>query len=209
MTRRSVVLGVGSALPSRRVSNEELAETVETSDAWIVERTGIRSRYIAADNETTASLATDAARRALDHAGVRRDRHRSDRARHGDARPDLPLLGDQGPGRARDRRLRRLRRARGVHRLPLCAVGRRFDAPLGQCGKGAGDRIGDLQPDPRLGGPRDLRPVRRRCGRAGAERRGERKRDPRHAPPRRRPAQRFAVRRRRALDHRHGRQAAG
>jgi 3-oxoacyl-[acyl-carrier-protein] synthase-3 len=67
---RSVVLGVGSALPSRRVSNEELAETVETSDAWIVERTGIRSRYIAADNETTASLATDAARRALEHAGV-------------------------------------------------------------------------------------------------------------------------------------------
>jgi 3-oxoacyl-[acyl-carrier-protein] synthase III len=70
MTLRSVVLGVGSALPSRRVSNDELAETVETSDAWIVERTGIRSRYIAADGETTASLATDAARRALDHAGL-------------------------------------------------------------------------------------------------------------------------------------------
>ena len=70
MSLRSVVLGVGSALPSRRVSNEELAETVETSDAWIVERTGIRSRYIAGDNETTASLATDAARRALEHAGV-------------------------------------------------------------------------------------------------------------------------------------------
>jgi 3-oxoacyl-[acyl-carrier-protein] synthase-3 len=70
MTRRSVVLGVGSALPGRRVSNEELAETVETSDAWIVERTGIRSRYIAADDETTASLATQAARRALDHAGI-------------------------------------------------------------------------------------------------------------------------------------------
>ena len=70
MSLRSVVLGVGSALPSRRVSNEELAETVETSDVWIVERTGIRSRYIAGDNETTASLATDAARRALEHASV-------------------------------------------------------------------------------------------------------------------------------------------
>ena len=70
MSVRSVVLGVGSALPSRRVSNEELAETVEPSDAWIVERTGIRSRYIAGDNETTASLATDAARRALEHADV-------------------------------------------------------------------------------------------------------------------------------------------
>ena len=70
MTRRSVILGVGSALPSRRVSNEELARTVDTSDQWIVERTGIRSRYVAADGETTATLATDAARRALDHAGL-------------------------------------------------------------------------------------------------------------------------------------------
>jgi 3-oxoacyl-[acyl-carrier-protein] synthase-3 len=70
MTRRSVILGVGSALPSRRVSNEELAQTVDTSDQWIVERTGIRSRYVAADGETTATLATDAARRALDHAGL-------------------------------------------------------------------------------------------------------------------------------------------
>jgi len=70
MTRRSVVMGVGSALPKRRISNEELAKTVDTSDAWIVERTGIRSRYVAGDGETTASLATDAARKALDSAGV-------------------------------------------------------------------------------------------------------------------------------------------
>ena len=70
MTRRSVIRGVGSALPRRRVSNEELAQTVDTTDQWIVERTGIRSRYVAGDGETTASLATDAARRALDHAGL-------------------------------------------------------------------------------------------------------------------------------------------
>ena len=70
MSRRSVVLGVGSALPSRRVSNEELASKVDTSDEWIVERTGIRSRYVAGEGETTATLATDAARRALEHAGV-------------------------------------------------------------------------------------------------------------------------------------------
>ncbi len=70
MTRRSVIRGVGSALPRRRVSNEELAQTVDTTDQWIVERTGIRSRYVAGDGETTASLATHAARRALDHAGL-------------------------------------------------------------------------------------------------------------------------------------------
>jgi 3-oxoacyl-[acyl-carrier-protein] synthase-3 len=65
-----VVLGVGSALPERKVTNDELAQRVDTTDQWIVERTGIRSRYVASDGETTASLATDAARRALEHAGV-------------------------------------------------------------------------------------------------------------------------------------------
>ncbi|MEO6224419.1 MAG: beta-ketoacyl-ACP synthase III [Sphingomicrobium sp.] len=68
--RRSVVLGVGSALPERMVTNEELSAQVDTTDQWIVERTGIRSRYIAGPDETTASLATDAARRALEHAGI-------------------------------------------------------------------------------------------------------------------------------------------
>ena len=68
--RRSVVAGVGSALPRREVTNAELAQSVDTTDEWIVERTGIRSRYIAGDGETTASLATLAAQRALDHAGL-------------------------------------------------------------------------------------------------------------------------------------------
>ena len=70
MTMRSVVAGTGSALPARRVDNAELAEQVDTSDEWIIERTGIRSRYIAGDGETTASLATDAARKALEDAAV-------------------------------------------------------------------------------------------------------------------------------------------
>jgi 3-oxoacyl-[acyl-carrier-protein] synthase-3 len=70
MTRRSVIAGVGSALPKRLVTNAELASQVDTTDEWIVERTGIRNRYIAADGETTASLATEAALGALGHAGV-------------------------------------------------------------------------------------------------------------------------------------------
>lgn len=68
--RRSIVAGVGSALPQRKVTNAELAATVDTSDEWIVERTGIRSRYIAGEGETTGSLAAEAARRALASAGV-------------------------------------------------------------------------------------------------------------------------------------------
>ena len=71
MTRRSVIAGVGSALPKRCVSNAELAETVDTSDEWIVERTGIRSRYIADEGETTASLAHAASLKALEQAGMK------------------------------------------------------------------------------------------------------------------------------------------
>ena len=67
---RSVVVGTGSALPVRRVSNAELAEQVDTTDEWIVERTGIRFRHIAGPDETTATLAADACRRALDTAGL-------------------------------------------------------------------------------------------------------------------------------------------
>ena len=67
---RAVITGVGSALPAQCVSNAELAERVDTSDEWIVERTGIRQRYIAGEGETTSTLATAASRRALADAGV-------------------------------------------------------------------------------------------------------------------------------------------
>ncbi len=70
MTLRSVVMGTGSALPARRVDNAELAAQVDTSDEWIVERTGIRTRYIAGEGETTATLGAEAARRALEAAGI-------------------------------------------------------------------------------------------------------------------------------------------
>jgi 3-oxoacyl-[acyl-carrier-protein] synthase-3 len=68
--RRSVVTGTGSALPRTVVTNAELAKRVDTTDEWIVERTGIRQRYIAEADETTASLATGAAKAALAAAGV-------------------------------------------------------------------------------------------------------------------------------------------
>ena len=70
MTRRAILAGTGAALPRTRVSNAELAERVDTSDEWIVERTGIRFRYIAEPDETTATLAAAAAQHALAAAGL-------------------------------------------------------------------------------------------------------------------------------------------
>lgn len=67
---RSVVTGVGAYLPENRLTNADLAKFVDTSDEWIVQRTGIRARHIAADGETTSMLATQAARRAIAAAGL-------------------------------------------------------------------------------------------------------------------------------------------
>ncbi len=67
---RAVIKGTGSALPRNRVSNAELAAKVDTSDEWITERTGIKFRHIAEPDETTATLATEASRKALDAAGM-------------------------------------------------------------------------------------------------------------------------------------------
>ncbi len=73
MPLRSVVLGCGAYLPANIVTNDQLAERVDTSDEWIVQRTGIRQRHIAADGEMTSDLAVEAAKRALAHAGITAD----------------------------------------------------------------------------------------------------------------------------------------
>lgn len=66
----SRITGSGSALPKRVVTNAEMATMVDTSDEWIVERTGIRQRHIADESETTSTLALEAAKAALDDAGL-------------------------------------------------------------------------------------------------------------------------------------------
>jgi len=70
---RSVVRGIGSALPRRIMKNAEFEKLVDTTDEWIVQRTGIRQRHIASEDETTASLGEAAARAALDSAGLTAD----------------------------------------------------------------------------------------------------------------------------------------
>ena len=67
---RSVVIGCGSYLPARVVTNDDLARMVDTSDDWITQRTGIRERHVAAEGEVTSDLALGAARAAMANAGV-------------------------------------------------------------------------------------------------------------------------------------------
>ncbi len=71
--RRSVVQGIGHYLPENIVTNADLAKRIDTTDEWIRERSGITQRYIAAEGELTSDLATHAARRALDAAGMAPD----------------------------------------------------------------------------------------------------------------------------------------
>jgi 3-oxoacyl-[acyl-carrier-protein] synthase-3 len=68
-TCRAVIAGVGSALPQRIMTNADMSKVVDTSDEWIVERTGIRARHIAGEGETTRTLGLAAARKALEDAG--------------------------------------------------------------------------------------------------------------------------------------------
>ncbi|MFD1627579.1 beta-ketoacyl-ACP synthase III [Azospirillum griseum] len=70
MVKRSRVLGCGTYLPANVVTNQDLERRVDTTDEWIVQRTGIKSRHLAADGELTSDLAIGAAKRALDHAGI-------------------------------------------------------------------------------------------------------------------------------------------
>lgn len=84
---QSVVRGVGGYLPERVMTNDDLAKIVDTSDEWIVQRTGIKQRHIAAEGEVTSDLALVAAKRALENAGM-------------DARDiDLIVIGTTTPDR--------------------------------------------------------------------------------------------------------------
>src|SRR6478672_6610594 len=67
---RSVVCGIGSYLPAKILTNADLATMVDTSDEWIVQRTGIHQRHIAAEGELTSDMATSAAKKAIADAGL-------------------------------------------------------------------------------------------------------------------------------------------
>ena len=111
------ITGLGVHVPGRVVTNDDLAQYVDTTDEWIVERTGIRERRMVEDGEALTDIALPAARAALADAGVEAGEHRPPDQRHGDARHDVPDLVRADGGRARRARRRGIRPARGLHRV--------------------------------------------------------------------------------------------
>ena len=165
---RSVVLGCGSYLPQRMLTNAELAAKIDTSDEWIVQRTGIRQRHIAAEGEFTSHLAINAARAALADAGV-------------DAQSiDLIVLATSTPDNTFPATAVAVQNELGIHHgaaFDLQAVCSGFVYALATADNflrrwrlqaRAGDRRRDVFAHPRLERPRHLRAVRRRRRRGGA-----------------------------------------
>ena len=100
------ILGSGSYLPEKRVSNDDLAEFVDTSDEWIVSRTGIKFRHLAAENERTSDLAVIAAQRAVGRCGRGGGRNRPDCFGYGNPRYAVSVYGHHRAEQTRHCRLR-------------------------------------------------------------------------------------------------------
>ena len=206
---RSVIRGVGAHLPKRIMTNDDLSRLVDTSDAWIRERTGIEQRHIADEGELTSDLGIAASRQALVRAGI------------DPVDIDLVVCATSTPDRTFPATGVRIQAGLGVTKgaaFDVQAVCSGFVYALsiadnflkaGQFKRAIVVGRGDLLAHPRLEGPRHLRAVRRRRGRGGAggadaARQPRRPRHPRHPHPLRRALRGAALRRRRAgLDQDH------
>ncbi len=162
---RSILAGIGSYLPERIVTNDELARRLETSDAWIADRTGIRQRHIAGERETCAFMGAEAAQRRL--AGCRR----------GPGDVDAIILATSTPDQAFPATALRVQALLGIGHgfgfdlSAACSgfiyalVGRGRDDPQRPGARRARHRQRALFAHRQLGGPGDVRAVRRRRGR--------------------------------------------
>ena len=163
---RSASPGWGRYAPAQVLSNADLERMVDTSDEWIVSRTGIRERRVAAAHETTASMGAVAGLRAIRTGRPRAGRHRRDHPRDPHAR--LLDAVDRGAGQGGHRQHARRRRSTSWPPAPASSTAtRRRGLHHRRAGEArAGHRRRAADPVPRLHGPQHLHPVRRR-GRGG------------------------------------------
>jgi 3-oxoacyl-[acyl-carrier-protein] synthase-3 len=170
MTMRAVLAGVGAYLPREAVTNDMLAQRVETSDEWIRSRTGIGERRLAQPDETCAMMATEAARAALANAGM------------GAGEVDAVILATSTPDQAFPATALRVQAALGMTRgfgFDISAACSGFvyalsvaDGMIRSGAQRAGDRRGGVLAHSGLGGSHNLRVVRRWRGGGAAARGG-------------------------------------
>ena len=171
---RVSITGIGSQAPERVMTNDELAKMVDTSDEWIIERTGIRERRVAAPDEAMSDLALPAARAALEQAGVKAVRARPDRGRDRDPGHALPVDGrdPRRPLGAKDAAAYDL--SAGCTGFVYAVVQAHGDGRERPCRPRARRRRRRPLEGRRLGGPQHVRALRRRRrrgrARAGAAR---------------------------------------
>ena len=170
MTRYAAIIGTGSYLPERVMTNAELETMVDTSDEWIVSRSGIQERRIVAEGESTSDLAARAARIAMDRAGVTRRPGRPAAARHHEPRLHHAVDGVHDAGQARADVPGGRPHGR-LHELHLRAAGRRGRHRVGPRQHGARHRRRGAHAARRLHRPLDVRALRRRRRRGRARRR--------------------------------------
>ena len=172
MSRPVKIAGLATYVPPRTLTNADLEKLVDTSDEWILQRTGIRERHIVDPGTATSDLAKEAAEGAIRQAGLTPGRYRVHRRGHHDTRHDLSE--HRLPAAAQDRCEPRvgIRPGRRLFGLPLCAD----DGDAHGCERSPRARAGrgrrrDVEHH-RLQGSDDLRIVRRRCRRSGPVGRG-------------------------------------
>ena len=165
--RPTTIRSLATYVPPRVLSNADLERMVETTDEWILQRTGIRERHIVDAGVATSDLGTDAAREAIIRAGIDAGRHRGHHRRHRHARHDVPEHGLPHP--AQDRRVARLgiRSERGLFGVHLLDHDRQpAGRERGPRARPGGRRRRHVEHH-RLPGSGDVRALRRRRRRGG------------------------------------------
>jgi 3-oxoacyl-[acyl-carrier-protein] synthase-3 len=165
--RRVRIAGLSTYVPSRVLTNADLEKLVETSDEWILQRTGIRERHIVDDGMATSDMAKEAALGAIRPGRHHPRRPRLHRGRHDDAGHDLSQHRVPPAGQDRRDPLLGLRSRRRLFRFHLRADRRHADGRLGRARTRAGGRGRHHVEHHRLSGSNHLHPVRRRRRRRG------------------------------------------
>ena len=167
--RPTKISGLATYVPPRLLTNKDLEKLVNTSDEWILQRTGIRERHIVDPGVATSDLATEAALKAIAQAGLTPARHRLHRRRHDDARHDVSEHGVPRPEQDRRRQRLGLRSRRRLLRVHLRADDGRAHGGGGHASARARHRRRRHVEHHRLHRSIDVRALRRRRGRGRRE----------------------------------------